>query len=281
MIDVIASTINAAKAAAAENKSDNDFVHDGIWHCGKCGTPKEIKITLMGQDRLMPCDCDCMANEYADNQIKLKKAQQEQSISRNKSVGIRNKELYSWTFENSDETPAITTAKKYVDKWQQMYQDNIGLMFYGNPGTGKTYAAMCIANALLDMGVSVMVTNFSRIIATLSDYKVNNNEYIDDLNNFPLLIIDDMGSERGTETAIQYVTDVIDARVRANKPLIVTTNLTVEEMKQAQDIGKQRIYSRILGVTLPVKVVGEDIRLKQQRDKLRAAQAMFKEVTSE
>jgi len=152
------------------------------------------------------------------------------------------------------------------------------LMFYGNPGTGKTYAAMCIANALLDMGVSVMVTNFSHIIATLSDYKVNNNEYIDDLNNYSLLIIDDIGSERNTETATQYVTDVIDARVRANKPLIVTTNLTVEEMKQAQDISKQRIYSRILGVTLPVKAVGEDIRLKKQKNKLRAAQAMFEQV---
>jgi len=278
VIDAIANTINAAKTAAAENRNKDDYEHDGIWYCGKCGTPKEIKIMLMGQERLMPCDCDCMANEYADNQIKLKKAQREQSISRNKSVGIKNKELYSWTFENGEETQAIATARKYVTKWAQMYQDNIGLMFYGNPGTGKTYAAMCIANALLDMGVSVMVTNFSHIIATLSDYKVNNNEYIDDLNTYSLLIIDDIGSERNTETATQYVTDVIDARVRANKPLIVTTNLTVEEMKQAQDISKQRIYSRILGVTLPVKAVGEDIRLKKQKNKLRAAQAMFEQV---
>ena len=54
------------------------------------------------------------------------------------------------------------------------------------------------------------------------------NEYISRLCSFPLLILDDFGMERGTEYGLEQVYNVIDSRYRSGRPLIVTTNLTLE-----------------------------------------------------
>ena len=51
----------------------------------------------------------------------------------------------------------------------------------------------------------------------------------------PLLILDDFGMERGTEYGLEQVYSVIDSRYRSGKPLIATTNLTLEELQHPQD----------------------------------------------
>ena len=117
----------------------------------------------------------------------------------------------------------------------------------GDVGTGKSFFAGCIANALLEQGVPVLMTNFSRILNALSGlYSEEKNQYIDSLNQYSLLIIDDLGIERSTEFALEQVFNVIDSRYRSKLPLIVTTNMTLEELKNPQDLTRSRIYDRVL-----------------------------------
>jgi DNA replication protein DnaC len=87
--------------------------------------------------------------------------------------------------------------------------------------------------------------------------------YYDSLNKFPLLILDDLSAERKTEYMQEIVFNVIDSRYRANLPLIVTTNLTSEELKHPSDISYQRTFSRLLEMCLPVNVEGKDKRLEK------------------
>lgn len=56
------------------------------------------------------------------------------------------------------------------------------------------------------------------------------------MNQSKLLIIDDLGAERGTDYSLERVYDIIDSRYRSNKPIILTTNLTMEQMKNCEDI---------------------------------------------
>lgn len=78
----------------------------------------------------------------------------------------------------------------------------------------------------------MLMTNFSRILNALSGlYSEEKNQYIDSLNQYSLLIIDDLGIERSTEFALEQVFNVIDSRYRSKLPLIVTTNMTLEELK--------------------------------------------------
>ena len=66
------------------------------------------------------------------------------------------------------------------------------------------------------------------------------------LDDYSLLVIDDLGVERNTEYAMEQMFTVIDSRYRSKKPLIVTTNLKLEEIKNPPDLAHARIYDRIL-----------------------------------
>ena len=96
-------------------------------------------------------------------------------------------------------------------------------------------------------------------------------EYIAMLNTAKLLILDDLGTERNTDYALEKVYNIIDSRSRASKPMVLTTNLDLRDMMEASDIRYQRIYDRILETCFPVRVAGDSFRrisAEQRFDKM-------------
>jgi DNA replication protein DnaC len=67
-----------------------------------------------------------------------------------------------------------------------------------------------------------------------------------------LLVFDDLGAERGTEFAREQVYNVVNARWESGRPFIVTTNLTLQEMQNEEQMVLKRIYDRVLDVCRPV-----------------------------
>jgi DNA replication protein DnaC len=152
-------------------------------------------------------------------------------------------------------------AKRFVQHWEEFQKDSMGLLLWGPVGTGKSFIAGCIANALLDQGVPVMMTNFARLLNKLTDmYAGDRNAYIDSFNSFPLLIIDDLGVERNSEFAREQVFSIIDSRYRSQLPMIVTTNLSLKKLKHPEDMARARIYDRVLERCMPVRVNDQNIR---------------------
>ena len=135
-------------------------------------------------------------------------------------------------------------------------------------GTGKSYFAGCIANALMEKEVSVCMTNFALILNDLAASYKDRNKYIARLCSFPLLILDDFGMERGTEYGLEQVYNVIDSRYRSGKPLIVTTNLTLEELQNPEDTAHARIYDRLTEMCTPVCITGGNFRKARAREKM-------------
>ena len=91
-------------------------------------------------------------------------------------------------------------------------------------------------------------------------------EYIDGFNNYQLLVIDDLGIERDTAYAKEQVFNIIDSRYRSGLPMIITTNLTMEKIKNPEDIENRRIYDRILERCFPIEVEGSSRRRKAVRE---------------
>ena len=190
---------------------------------------------------------------------------------------MQDASLRQFTFANDTGiNPEMQKAHSYVEHWPEMKATATGLLLWGNVGTGKSFFAGCIANALLDQGVPVLMTNFSRILNALTGmFSDDRNKYIDSLNHYSLLIIDDLGMERGTEYALEQVFNVIDARLRSNLPLIVTTNLTLDELKHPADLAHERIYSRVLERCIPLKINNQNIRqMKAQENFTRTKQLL-------
>lgn len=198
-----------------------------------------------------------------------------QRLNMLKSLCFEDHALYSWTFEKDNgKNPIMWMARDYVDKWSDALSDNTGLVLWGDVGTGKTFFAACIANALVEQNVSVKMTNFSTILNDLFT-ESDKNKYLNRLNDHSLLIIDDLGIERGTEYALEQVYNVIDTRYKSGKPLIITTNLTLDELKYPTDIPHKRIYDRVLGMCVPVMFTGVNFRKDEAAAKMEAAKKLF------
>ena len=242
----------------------DEYFHesDRLIYCAKCHTPRQGRYTLQGRVFMPPIRCKCQQKFYDQEETKRKLLEKQAEIERMKASGLQDKALYDYTFDKDNGiNPEMAYAHKYVENWEDMKANSSGLLLWGNVGTGKSFFAGCIANALLEKGVPVLMTNFSRILNTLTGMHFEDrNQFIDSLNRYSLLIIDDLGIERNSEFALEQVFNVIDSRYRSKKPLIVTTNLTLTELNNAPDVAHRRIYDRILERCAPIRINNRNIR---------------------
>ena len=263
----IAMIIEQANKTA--NINAGDYVgEDNLYYCGKCHTRKQTAINLFGEMKIAPCICKCRADQLRAEDEARKQREHFDKVMRMRSVGFPEKAMSTWTFANDDgSNPKMSNAmRKFVENFPTFQKEGKGLLLFGTVGTGKTFLAACAANALIDMGIPCLVTNFARIANEVSGLYEGKQEYYDNLNKFPLLVIDDLSAERKTEYMQEIVFNVIDARYRANLPLIVTTNLTREELMHPSDLTYQRIFSRLFEMCTPIEVSGKDRRQQALRE---------------
>ena len=260
---------NMVKQSEETNRiNEGDYVgENGLWYCGSCNTPKQIEVKAFGAVHKPFCNCECEKQRLANEKENKQQLEFKNRVKDLRRACFPDSEMMQWTFANDDmENEQITKAmKRYVENFDEMKKQGKGLLLYGNVGRGKTYASCEVANALIDKGYSVLVTNFSKVINTLqSTYEKQ--EYIDSLNEYALLVIDDLSAERDTEYVNDYIFQVVDARYRSNKPMFFTTNLSIETLKKPDTMAKMRIYERVLEKCFPIEVKGQNRRHKAVRE---------------
>ena len=253
---------------------------DGLLYCGKCRKPKEAyfapdKAAIFGRDR-HPAECDCQRTAREEREAAEKRRRHLDTVEELKRRGFTDPTMRDWTFENDNgRNPQTGLARRYVEHWEDMRTDNIGCLFWGGVGTGKSYLAGCIANALMEKEIPVRMTNFALILNDLAASFEGRNEYISRLCRYPLLILDDFGMERGTEYGLEQVFNVIDSRYRSGKPLIVTTNLTLDDLHNPEDTAHSRIYDRLLSMCVPVRFTGDNFRQETAKRKMESMKKLI------
>ena len=142
--------------------------------------------------------------------------------------------MRNWTFEHDNgRNPQTETARFYVESWETMQAENIGYLFWGGVGTGKSYLAACIANALMEKEVAVCMTNFATILNDLAASFDGRNEYISRLCSYPLLILDDFGKmciRERSEAEKFYKTHSLDECVHMGHELYQSNNFQIQEV---------------------------------------------------
>lgn len=260
---------------------ETHYEKDGHIYCKTCNERIDGKSIPM-LDKLMIFRISCKCDRDRAEQEKLRGKQIEQDRLRKNCFISKNQIAY--TFENADEDTdkdIIKKAKNYVKHFEEMRKDNVGLLLYGNVGSGKTYIACSIANAIItEYSYTVKMRNFAQILNDLQKggFNLDRNEYIEQITNPTLLILDDFGIERNTEYALEQIYNVINARYLKERPTIITTNLNFKDIeKEQEDIMLGRIYSRIIEMCLPLRVTGLDRRKIQSKEKLKKAQNLIDE----
>ena len=250
---------------------------DGLIYCGKCHTAKQFRMAkppFVG--KLFPHACRCEQERREKEQAEEARRRHLAAVEDLKRRGFTDPEMRKWTFANDNgKCPQMEYARFYVEHFEEMREENIGYLLWGGVGTGKSFFSGCIANALMEKEIPVRMTNFALILNDLTGSFEGRNDYISRLCSFPLLILDDFGMERGTEYALEQVYHVIDSRYRSGRPLIVTTNLALEDLRHPQDTAHARIYDRLLELCAPILFTGGSFRKETAQAKLERLKSMM------
>lgn len=242
--------------------NEGDYEENGLLYCGKCRTPKQAKLNVLDVERLVPIACKCVRDAEIAAETDENERRRAENIHRLKETGFPDSRMQNWNFANDDHSneKLSSISENFVKNYAKFKNSHKGLLMFGGVGTGKTFAAACIANALMEQEVPCYMTNFSRLVNKIQAMRDDRQEFIDSLCEYDVLIIDDFASERDTSYMNEIVYNVIDTRYRSGLPLIVTSNISGDELKNPKDMDKQRIFSRLLEMCHPIAISGTDRR---------------------
>ena len=217
--------------------------------------------------------CECL------EQVKIKEMEEAERkrqaecranrVKKFKDISVIDTKFLQSTFENAEITPAIRIAKKYTKAF--LDGKKFGLFLYGKVGTGKTYASACIANELMTNDKAVMSINLGLYLNKVSrEWGEAEKDVLEKVQQCDLLIVDDMGVEQVPEWLKDKVFNLIDARYRSEKSIIITTNLQldntnlndkqIESKLSIQSRFGSRVADRIKEMCYQYEVVGESKR---------------------
>lgn len=248
---------------------------DGCLTCGVCKRPRQKFIMVAAPTDAEPerkmrmkvttqCDCE-VAKENAEKRLKEDRDAMEK-VMRLRKASLMDAKFKGATFDNFSVTKSnernLKLCKRYATAFDAMLEKNQGLILWGNVGTGKSFAAACIANYLLDRGVPVIMTSLVKLLELIQGGEEKETDILARLNSAKLVIFDDLGAERNTDYALEKIYNIVDSRYRRQKPMIFTTNLTVAEMQEETDIRYSRIYDRVFEVCYPMQFIGQSWRMK-------------------
>ena len=267
------------------NFAPDDYLQDGVRMCAKCHTPKQARISCPGgeganQDGkffLAPVPCRCRGEKLAREREKDRETNFRYWMNTHKQYGISGglPEDVTFAADNGSNPGASEVGQRYVERWAEMREHNIGILFHGPNSTGKSFHAGMIVNELLKRRVPAIMTSFPSLLAAMEKWG-EKQEIVNYLALFDLVVIDDLGVERDSGYSYEQVFHIVDARYRQRKPLIVTTNLSAKRMESAEEVKQKRVFDRVLEMCpIRIALTNENQRAVAESEKKRLAAAIL------
>lgn len=265
----------ARNAIAANPNAGTEYMgEDGLLHCGVCHEPVQQYVEEMKKflnNGYVPTQCRCTREKFRLLREERAREKAQERVALLQQMGFSDPAYLRHTFarDNGSSPKARETAEWYVRNFQELKAEGKGLLFMGEPGTGKTFYACCIANALIERGVPVWVTTVQPLLRKAGDFSTAESVF-NHVKTAELLVLDDFGTTQNSARNLDLLFELTDARARSGLPLIVTTNLCPANFDNAP-LELKRIYSRLKGMCCncaksPVRMKGADLRVQSARE---------------
>lgn len=238
------------------------FTAEAKERCPKCGKavtmtlewPKVNRGVFIGMEsREVPAACDCQLREQdaREAEEQLRRSEQMEAMRYERAFG--NRVLVGSFAASSKNAEVMSSCAAYtVDFEKSRVERKNGLLLWGDTRAGKTFAAEAVARDLHDQGLRVMMDTAAGFVSRYESADRMGREALRHrIAKCDLLVVDDFGASRDTSYGREVVFSLIDDRISANGPMVVTTNLSPEQMAACPD---SRAAMRIMERCLPIRV---------------------------
>ena len=221
------NVLEAIESISAPDAQRGDYITDGLLYCGLCNTRRQTRVEIMGREVKVPCACAHEEHLWAAREKGAKAGRHTKAVKR--------------TFADDDgANPAMTRVREFAEQFDPKAGE--GLVLFGGPGTGKTFACECLVNALLSRGVSATIVNVPELVQRARAGA----EWLDEATWASLLVLDDVGADRGTGYSREIVYTAVNARYSRGKPTVASTNASIDQIVMSGDVGEQRLFGRLV-----------------------------------
>src|SRR3954468_7386741 len=158
----------------------------------------------------------------------------------------------------------VAGIRSYLDALDDNLAEGEGLWLMGDVGTGKTTLAMLVSKAAVEAGHTGAIYSLPRLLSRIRrtyDAEAGEQSYLEffeRLTEVDLLHIDDLGAEKRSDWVLEQLYAIINERYETQRSVVVTTNLSQEDLEE--QIGP-RTVSRLVEICGdPLPLFGDDMR---------------------
>lgn len=268
------------RAAILSINPKKEYMQGGGIYCKRCGKEKSFDEPERGI--FLNCVCDCEYEGWKEQKEREERefaVRQYKSLNFNELGDVYRKAEFSrldMSGVTQEFLEAAERCEKFCDRFDRVQITGHGIWLYGAPGVGKTHLAACILNKLeTDYLKTCIFTTMDRILSSIKStfkYTTADTEqgYLRALELCDCLIIDDLGSlklAKKTESgsfALDKFSDIISRRYDNHRPVVITSNQTIEDMAVSGDLPR-RICDRLIERLAIMQVTGESRRIRPKR----------------
>lgn len=233
----------------------NDIPHnykEPQWDCPKC----QDQGRIYKEGRYYTCSC------AVGTQIKEKQRQGGLPRHLHQATFQKARMEYYNDQEKTEKGLTYRENAKKIYKYAYNFANNFnpgeyirGLTVYGPVGSGKSFLLGCIANNLIMRGIDFKYIVYTDLLQQIrntyesNEEDVNEKVLLEEVQETPVLLIDDLGTEKASEFTASILYQIIDKRYREEKPIILSTNYLIDELKDRfeemfEEMG-ERIFQRL------------------------------------
>lgn len=205
-------------------------------------------------------ECDCLK--------RLRKNMKYSEFCSNIPLEQCGFEEFSLDFYEGEDKKNMERILSVCKEFSNSLPHSGNLIFSGGTGLGKTHLSLSIVKAAAEKGLTVMYNSAQNFLYSIEkdSFGRSDNDTAESLISCDLCVLDDLGAEFSTQFTSSALYNIINSRIIASLPTVISTNLDMDELEKRYG---ERIFSRIVGCFKWEQFCGKDIRIQKKLKNLK------------